>query len=131
MRPPRTGKWTSSPSIRSSSGASAATPETGAPGAWTCAGCAVWTRRGIVGRGVLLGGARRRGVDLRVRLVGDGAVLVVIVALVARRELVLVAHPSRAGAAHDHFLGFHAISGRGEAFKSGGRVVKNVTGYDL
>ena len=37
----------------------------------------------------------------------------------------------RAGAARDHFLGFTAISGRGETFKSGGRVVKNVTGYDL
>lgn len=37
----------------------------------------------------------------------------------------------KAGAARDHFLGFHAVSGRGDAFKSGGRVVKNVTGYDL
>ncbi|MGI9480836.1 MAG: FAD-binding protein [Hyphomicrobiales bacterium] len=37
----------------------------------------------------------------------------------------------KAGAVRDHFLGFTAISGRGEVFKSGGRVVKNVTGYDL
>ncbi len=37
----------------------------------------------------------------------------------------------KAGAARDHFLGFGAVSGRGETFKAGGRVVKNVTGYDL
>lgn len=37
----------------------------------------------------------------------------------------------KAGAARDHFLGFEAVSGRGEIFRSGGRVVKNVTGYDL
>jgi glycolate oxidase FAD binding subunit len=35
------------------------------------------------------------------------------------------------GAARDHLLGFKGVSGRGEAFVGGAKVVKNVTGYDL
>lgn len=36
-----------------------------------------------------------------------------------------------AGAARDHILGVACVSGRGEAFRAGGRVVKNVTGFDI
>lgn len=37
----------------------------------------------------------------------------------------------RDGGVRDHLLGAHAVSGFGDSFKAGGRVVKNVTGYDL
>jgi glycolate oxidase FAD binding subunit len=37
----------------------------------------------------------------------------------------------RAGSARDFLLGFAAVNGRGEAWKAGGKVVKNVTGYDM
>ncbi len=37
----------------------------------------------------------------------------------------------KAGGVRDHLLGAHAVSGFGDSFKTGGRGVKNVTGYDL
>ena len=37
----------------------------------------------------------------------------------------------KAGAARDFILGFSGLNGRGEPFRAGGQVVKNVTGYDL
>lgn len=37
----------------------------------------------------------------------------------------------KAGSARDHILGVRAINGRGEVWKSGGKVIKNVSGYDM
>lgn len=37
----------------------------------------------------------------------------------------------KAGAVRDHILGLRGVTGAGEVFKAGARVVKNVTGYDL
>lgn len=56
---------------------------------------------------------------------GDGTIGGVIASNLAGPRRV------KAGAARDHFLGMSGVSGRGEAFKAGGKVVKNVTGYDL
>jgi glycolate oxidase FAD binding subunit len=37
----------------------------------------------------------------------------------------------KVGSVRDHVLGITAVSGRGELFTGGGKVVKNVTGYDI
>ena len=37
----------------------------------------------------------------------------------------------KVGSVRDHVLGFKGVNGKGETIKSGGTVVKNVTGYDL
>ena len=37
----------------------------------------------------------------------------------------------KSGSVRDHVLGFRGINGKGDIIKSGGTVVKNVTGYDL
>ena len=57
---------------------------------------------------------------------GEGATLGGIVAAGVSGSRRLSRGPVR-----DHLLGFKAVSGRGEAFVGGAKVVKNVTGYDL
>ncbi len=44
-----------------------------------------------------------------------------------------LAGPARfkAGAARDYLLGIRAVNGRGEPYQSGGKVIKNVSGYDM
>ena len=37
----------------------------------------------------------------------------------------------KSGSVRDHVLGFRGVNGKGDIIKSGGTVVKNVTGYDL
>jgi glycolate oxidase FAD binding subunit len=37
----------------------------------------------------------------------------------------------KVGSVRDHVLGFRGVNGKGDIIKSGGTVVKNVTGYDL
>ena len=37
----------------------------------------------------------------------------------------------KAGAVRDHILGIHGVTGAGDVFKAGARVVKNVTGYEM
>lgn len=63
------------------------------------------------------------------RLLGEGSAHRTIGGVVASG----LAGPRRvsAGNVRDHVLGFEAVSGRGEAFRAGGKVIKNVTGYDL
>ncbi|WP_243451169.1 glycolate oxidase subunit GlcE [Sphingosinicella sp. CPCC 101087] len=56
---------------------------------------------------------------------GDATIGGVVAAAVAGSRRI------SAGAARDHLLGFTAVSGRGESFVAGGKVVKNVTGFDL
>lgn len=59
------------------------------------------------------------------RVIGAATIGGVVAAGVAGSQRV------SSGGARDHLLGFRAVSGAGEAFVAGAKVVKNVTGFDL
>lgn len=63
------------------------------------------------------------------RLLGNAAGYATIGGVIAAG----VSGPARLshGGARDHLLGARAVSGRGELFVAGAKVVKNVTGYDV
>ncbi len=79
-----------------------------------------------------------RMADLAATLVAEGQVLPIDVPRAAEATIggVVATNwngPRRYGhgTMRDYVIGMHAVDGRGVAFKGGGRVVKNVAGYDF
>ncbi len=79
-----------------------------------------------------------RMADLAVALAGEGQQLPIDVSRATEATLggVIATNwngPRRCGhgTIRDYVIGIHAVDGRGVAFKGGGRVVKNVAGYDF